>query len=298
MEYYHANQNSSELIQPIIDAPTPKAYPLAAYTYLIINISTAPSVACEQMIEFVRYASWFINNTYAHQVAQMNSMVPLSPSVSEAVVERVLKRVTCKGVNVYDAMMRQIDDENRPPGVPKYELSTTMIVLIAFLALVCLLCPAILFAYFRRRLLKQAINKKEWLIDSSQFRIAEDSRDTSSGYLTDSLTPTYHSENGVFTTATWTDKSGLAMLYHCGQHHADAQFSQETLRFIVRCRKQVEHVNVARWLGVTAVNKALYQVGVGACEGAKCAITGHIFRSTLSRTAVRCIKPWWALLIS
>lgn len=258
MEYFHNEQNSSRLIQTISDAPTEKAYPVAAYTYLVVNTSTSPKIGCDQMIEFVGYVTWFLNNTYAHQVARMNSMVSLSKRVSNSVIERVLKQITCKNQNVYEAMLRQIEEENRPSQIIRSDLSTAIIVLISALALSCIIFPILLFVYYRQRILKNAINKKDWFIDQSRFKSIEEVRDMNES----SLAPTHHSENSLFTTIAWADKPGLAMLCQCAQHNPDENFSAETLKFIIRCRKQLDHLNVTQFVGVTVMNKSLYQVSI------------------------------------
>ena len=73
-------------------------------------ISRGMNDLCGVLVQ-VRYIEWFYTNSIARVECENLYMVPLSRAVYEVVVEQVLKRVQCKGRNVYKMVQAEKHEE-------------------------------------------------------------------------------------------------------------------------------------------------------------------------------------------
>ncbi|XP_076449130.1 uncharacterized protein LOC143285617 [Babylonia areolata] len=85
------------------------SYPICGYTYLIIHMSSMTD--CLQATELVRYIEWFYTDPIARKDCENQYMVPLSQKVYGRVMERVVRRVTCRGANVYSMVLEDRAEE-------------------------------------------------------------------------------------------------------------------------------------------------------------------------------------------
>lgn len=87
----------------------PKSYPIAGYSYFIVNINQ--TIDCRVAIELVRYILWLTTDPQASSEAENQLMVTVSSSVARRIHDKVLSRMTCNGRSLIQLAEKQIYDE-------------------------------------------------------------------------------------------------------------------------------------------------------------------------------------------
>ncbi|OQV23663.1 Retinal guanylyl cyclase 2 [Hypsibius exemplaris] len=90
----------SRLTGSLVNAPGPRSYPIAGYTYIIIRKNTMQN--CTTAMELYRMFSFLLENPLAQSIVIDQINAPLSVVVLRQVKQRALAEMTCGGVAVSD----------------------------------------------------------------------------------------------------------------------------------------------------------------------------------------------------
>ncbi|XP_071084367.1 phosphate-binding protein PstS-like [Haliotis cracherodii] len=132
------------------------SYPISGYTYIIVKKTSMTN--CQSAIELVRYVEWFYTTTIPRQDCEDLYMVPLSEEVYTMTMERIVKKITCNGKNVYSMLMAIVEEEQlslQTWRVPVYVGSPLLVLAIIII---------ILYLVRHQIRLHQALLRNEWLI--------------------------------------------------------------------------------------------------------------------------------------
>ncbi len=164
---YHLKQHTDDNLEFSLNgAKSQSAYPLASFSYMIINTTTHPSVSCCEMMELVGFANYFLFDLRTEVVTKYH-LVPLSEAVAEKVKSTILRHVTCRGRNVYELYLSSLIE-----AVPFLDAWWQVVVIgVSFFTLFCLVA---LFIFFRFRQKHRLAQEKLWMLDGWEFRMVED----------------------------------------------------------------------------------------------------------------------------
>lgn len=101
---------SAEENVSIVNSNGSFAYPLATFTYFIVYMTSMTD--CDAAVELVRYIVWLSTSEQAAISAERLGFVSFEKQTADFISEHTLKKMTCKGQNVWELMLQQIAAEN------------------------------------------------------------------------------------------------------------------------------------------------------------------------------------------
>eukprot|EP00667_Euglena_gracilis_P014498 EG_transcript_15027 len=98
--------DAARLVADINNARGDNAWPIVAYTYIVLRKSTLRSGAtCSDVHETVAFWYWFLTVSVIGSIARDNYFVQPSDAVRTLVVQRLITDVTCNGQPVFQAAL-------------------------------------------------------------------------------------------------------------------------------------------------------------------------------------------------
>lgn len=125
------------------------------------------------MAEFISFVRWLTSDDQAKAAAADMKIVPLSPALANAVMDRVLKKITCNGSSVFSRLdvLLSSNSVDAPKSAPA-STSDNNNLIFALVPLSCLLVVGVVsyFAYRRWRTMKD-VAAKNWVIPDSEVKV-------------------------------------------------------------------------------------------------------------------------------
>ncbi|XP_060601840.1 speract receptor-like isoform X2 [Ruditapes philippinarum] len=152
----------------ITNTPGEFAYPLASFTYFIVQRTGLTD--CDAATELIRYINWFYFTDSAKNILISHNMVPMDNYSATEVVNKVIKGITCRGNNVWTLMLQQIEEENKIMETKSWQLP----VLLTF----CIVLAVVtgLGVHFGRQqiFIHRELLKDSWRIDERMISLDRD----------------------------------------------------------------------------------------------------------------------------
>jgi phosphate transport system substrate-binding protein len=91
----------SHLTANVVNAQGAKAWPIVAYTYLVMRKSTLlGNATCAQVQAAAEFWQWFYTNNIANTITSDQGFVPLPSIVQSFVLDRLISEIVCEGAPV------------------------------------------------------------------------------------------------------------------------------------------------------------------------------------------------------
>ncbi|XP_012946989.1 uncharacterized protein LOC101848644 [Aplysia californica] len=162
-QYAFDKRMTLDLVEPYGDI----SYPLVGYTYLIVRMYTMTN--CKTAEELVRYIEWFYSDAIAIRECVNNHMVPLSPAVSSRVMDLVVKKMTCRGRNIYSMVLdtKKAEEASQQTWYIPVSVSVPLLVIILLLLL--------LYMARHKIIIYRGLLRNEWRINMGDIVIIDTS---------------------------------------------------------------------------------------------------------------------------
>ena len=239
----------------ITNTPGEFAYPLASFTYFIVQKSGMAE--CDVATELVRYIRWFYFTDLAEKQLIRHNMVPMDNLSASVIVNDVLKRMTCRRNNVWKLLLKQIEEENIVQDTKHWQLPM-FITLCIVLALITGL--GVHFGrqqiFIHRELLKDSWKIDEKMISLDRNTIIEsrmNGRESRNSSMKDDLL--IH-EGIVFTQNCWTTQQACVGIFRdqpisvIKMKNCKLDFTISEKKKIIWMRDNIKHANVMQFYGV------------------------------------------------
>ncbi|KAL4218357.1 hypothetical protein ACF0H5_023094 [Mactra antiquata] len=252
----------------IVNTPAEYAYPIASYTYFILQKTGLSD--CKAAIEFVRYVDWFLRTEKAQRVAIELSFVPLEHNNIEFIKNNYLKTITCRGNNVWKLLQRQIAEEAVIPESKVWSIPTYVSL---SLFLVVATVGGILFGLQQYKIHRELLQDK-WKIPSDSVDLSH--RGSNSVYSKDvdeADEEQLSSSQIVFRENAWNDKSLLMGTFNeqlitlTKLNNQTPSLTLKNRRLLLWMRDNVKHNNVMPLLGLLQKDGIYYTVLTGHTRG-------------------------------
>lgn len=150
------NTAEEKLTFNLTDPKGTEAYPIVGFTYFIVRLRSMTD--CNVATELVRYSMWITTSDDARLAASRKGFQTLSGIVARLVKNKVLKRMTCKGENVYKKVQQVIRAEEVAAQ------SWRLPVLIAGPIAVIIFSVLLAFIVYQQYMMNKKIFQNDWFI--------------------------------------------------------------------------------------------------------------------------------------
>ncbi|KAL3860177.1 hypothetical protein ACJMK2_010335 [Sinanodonta woodiana] len=239
---------SGRMTARLANAPGEYSYPLSSYTYFIVKMHTMQN--CDTALELVRYIEWIFTNEAMREESIKQDMVPLLLPLASLVIENILKEMTCNSENVYNMMLRQMENE-RPKEEESWRIPTYFV--ITFIVS-CIIVTSILLVRHQWHIHSELI-KDMWKIPVNE--ITTEIISQYSG-RSDSPLQIIHSAP-VFVQQAWSVdeiyfyKSERVLVKEC--MFSDRKIKLKTRKDILFFKNTINHPNVLKFFGLMETAK-------------------------------------------
>ncbi len=106
---YHFTQSTGSFLFRLSNALVAEAYPIASFSYMIVNGSTNMDVSCCQAVELAGFVDEVLEEV---DMIEKYHLIPLSSNLASQIKENLLMSLTCEGKNTYQQFVAttQVDE--------------------------------------------------------------------------------------------------------------------------------------------------------------------------------------------
>ncbi len=248
----------------IVDSAGKTSYPIAGYTYLIINMKTMASP--ESAIELYRYIEWFNNDPEAQNQCEAIGMAPLSLNVTNKIMEML------NGFQSHGTMVKTLVDEQK--RAEQQDISTqriTIYITIAIFAIIVL--TMISYIGWQKLSSHRAILKKEWNIPTGNIILSSHTKRPPSLWSV-ATSGTGGSLNAIINSVRWATQTIKVALWkeeiitlRYSQIDDKTEMKWKTKQTLLWFKDSVKHTNVLRFYGTTIMSDTFYFVSEFCSKG-------------------------------
>lgn len=260
MDYYNEATTPIDMNMDLSSPSISTAYPLAYFLYLNINSSTPPSTSCRQMSEFVVFLNYTLFSEEAKLAALELPYVPLTTNVSKLVINRILRKISCNGILIYNAM-----DWLKPVVAPVIAFPAEAVI-VPFLA-ICLIAVSTV-AYRRWRLLK-TVTAKNWMISEQEIKFGGPLNKINS-YMSLSSIKTSLDDGGTskpgamqwifYLAATGRCRGKDILLFTSGCKRNPLAYKFESCKRLHSIQRAIHHPHIINLVGLMLKNNTIYHI--------------------------------------
>ena len=234
---------SSRLTSSLVDCEDERAYPIAGYSYFIVHMTQEGN--CTVTVELARYVEWFLTSVQADAEAHNHLMVQVSPETANRIRLEVLERMTCDGQLVMDLVRQQRYHEEE--SLKTWKLPVQIVTpLIAFVIILL-----ILYAIQQRVKYLRMLERDDWKINFFEIDFVMPKK----RYWVAS------SEAAPTSSGCWAGRWNVHEVVVRPLSIASVfVVNRKMKQMLMRMRDKIEHENVARFLGISMHNDAIFLV--------------------------------------
>ncbi|KAK3104494.1 hypothetical protein FSP39_003380, partial [Pinctada imbricata] len=253
------------------------SYPIAGFTHFIAYRTQMQR--CDSAKEFLRYTYWALTESTPISECENAGMAPLSSKMVNRVLEKVLKKVTCNGENVWSKVLYDIENEDK--NVDNTWVIAVSVVATCLAIVVVALCVYIILQRYKQW---KVLNRDDWNIPIEDIIFYFDTRHGSSaqrsklahmkslrsiqsvGTISGSCAESY--DELVSHVLQWPGKwrsynIGLRLIDIKQFHTVNVNMKRE----MINIRDKIIHSNVVRFFGLTEIEKDRYIIGEYCAKG-------------------------------
>ena len=241
-------------------------YPISAFTFFIAKLTQIRD--CSSAIEFVRYVDWFYNSESAKSMSLKLNMLPVDNDVVDDIVSNTLQKLTCHTENVWMLVQQQIlqelPEQNNINFV--YIFCSVLSLLVISLAVFIgrrwwlvyrmIMKDSLVIKYSAIRFDTENLNKCRPHISSSQVdpvvNINHANKDNNDMRAKDDI------KHGMF---------GSDTVYLITSDSEVKVNAFKVRKLLIWFRDSVNHVNVAKYVGLTKSSLRWYSIYKGQTRG-------------------------------
>lgn len=266
-----AAKNAASLTVNLVDHPSPNAYPIASYTYMITYINS--SSECAAMLEYYRYVRWFMYEENARRDCEDKSMVPLSVTVANYINEHILMEMTCKGEKLLDGYNTALNKERF-----QHQLIWLIPTLVSVGLLLVIIFAICIYFTIKAVRFRQLLNKNEWAIDISDILFYTTYKANNEGrqrfvmwQSVTSLTEVEDIDEGYQMVAQilqWPGKlNGNTVGLRLLEIKAIAKLTKDLKILFLWMKDHINHTNVLKLIGLSELQESWYCVSDYCSKG-------------------------------
>ena len=235
------DQLNDRLTGVMVDSPVAFAYPIAGYSYFIVQLATDNATDCPTAVELARYIEWFTGDELAAADAENVEMVPVSGAVTAKIRTSVLDRMTCRGASVMALVAKQKYDEAE--SLKTWKMPVEVITPIVAFGIACLI------AYAVRQKIKylRMLDRDDWNINffDIEFQVARRVQPKEQGGMSKGSV----GAGGGSDCPGKVDGHGVVVRVLRTSSLFDV--NRKVRQSLTRMRDEINHENVAKFYGLT-----------------------------------------------
>ncbi|XP_062591697.1 atrial natriuretic peptide receptor 2-like [Saccostrea cucullata] len=266
MDYFAAKNPSAQTFS-LANSGGSGSYPIAGFTHFIIYKTSMTN--CDSAKELIRYIDWFMTQTTPRHDCEVLGFAPLSADMVNRVHKNTLEQVTCKGRNMWQEVMVDMEREEAVAG-DSWQTEVAIAVPITTIVL------GILGGYilFQRCKYWRLLNKDDWLVPIEDIVFYYDSHHHSAHHSSlfarsarslqsaQSEMDKREVEAMIDKVLQWPGKwkghdIGVRLLEIPQMQILTKDMKQEMLRI----RDKVHHLNIVKFYGLTVIDNEKYLIG-------------------------------------
>jgi len=200
-------------------------------------------------VELVRYIEWFLTSHQAKAEAVNNRMTPISHGIANRILSAVLQRMTCNGQLLMDLVRHQKYEEEESLKTWKMPVQ----IVSPMVAVIILLLAA--YAIAQRVQYLRTLNRDNWKINFSdiEFAVPRKRREPNNSADTDEAAQT----SSANCPGRWNRQEIATRLLSIAPVF---NISWKVKQMLMRMREEIGHDNVAKFVGISFQNGAVYLV--------------------------------------
>ena len=156
---------SSNLTIELSRCVAPGDYPIVGLSYFLVHLTSTSRIPCETSIELVRYIEWALQEQFARDQARRYAMEVVPSAVTNSIIENVIKKMTCQGMNLYE----MVEKQKRQEWLEQQNFLIPLFVIIIVGSVGVIVLAA--YATIQKKKFRRSMSSTGWQVPDEELKI-------------------------------------------------------------------------------------------------------------------------------